>query len=41
MRIRLTDEQKDIMSKAATKAGLDLSNWLRMIALREAAHADE
>lgn len=36
VRVRMTAEQRDVMEKAAEKAGLDLSGWLRMIALREA-----
>jgi uncharacterized protein (DUF1778 family) len=37
VRIRLTAEQKETLTKAATKAGLDVSGWIRSIALREAA----
>jgi uncharacterized protein (DUF1778 family) len=37
VRIRLTDEQKATLTTAATKAGLDVSGWLRSVALREAA----
>ena len=39
VRIRLTDEQKETLTKAATKAGLDVSEWIRSIALREAVRA--
>jgi uncharacterized protein (DUF1778 family) len=39
VRIRLTDEQKETLTKAATKAGLDVSGWMRSIALREAARS--
>ena len=39
VRIRVTGDQKDALTKAATKAGLDVSGWLRSIALREAARA--
>ena len=39
--IRLTDEQKAILAEAARRAGLDLSGWLRFIALREAGGARE
>ncbi len=35
LRIRLTASQKDAFTKAAQRAGLDLSNWLRSIAVRE------
>ena len=38
-RIRLTGEQKATLTKAAAKAGLDLSGWVRSIALREAGKA--
>jgi uncharacterized protein (DUF1778 family) len=36
VRIRLTAEQKDLMTAAAKKAGLGLSPWLLMLGLREA-----
>jgi hypothetical protein len=36
VRIRLTAEQKDLLTAAALKVGLDLSGWLRFIALKEA-----
>lgn len=36
VRIRLTAEQKALLAEAAAKVGLDLSGWLRFIALREA-----
>jgi hypothetical protein len=36
LRIRLTAEQKERLTKAAKKAGLDASGWVRSIALREA-----
>ena len=38
--IRLTNEQKAVLASAARKAGLDLSGWVRSLALREAAIAD-
>jgi hypothetical protein len=38
--IRLTDGQKEILMSAAKKAGLDLSGWVRSLALREAANSD-
>lgn len=37
IRLRLTLGQKDSFTKAAQRAGLDLSNWLRSLAVREAA----
>jgi uncharacterized protein (DUF1778 family) len=40
VRIRLTAEQKELFTEAATKAGLDVSGWLRMIAIREAKKAN-
>jgi len=39
VRIRLTDEQKETLTKAAAKAGLDVSGWMRSIALREAGRS--
>lgn len=39
VRIRLTDEQKETLTKAATRAGLDVSGWIRSIALREAGRS--
>jgi uncharacterized protein (DUF1778 family) len=36
VRIRLTADQKELLAEAAAKVGLDLSGWLRFIALREA-----
>jgi uncharacterized protein (DUF1778 family) len=38
--IRLTDEQKGALTAAAKKAGLDLSSWMRSLALREAANLE-
>jgi uncharacterized protein (DUF1778 family) len=38
--IRLTDEQKEKLTAAAKKAGLDLSGWVRSLALREAADSE-
>jgi len=35
LRIRLTVSQKEAFTKAAERAGLDLSNWLRSLAVRE------
>jgi uncharacterized protein (DUF1778 family) len=35
IRLRLTEIQKDAFAKAAERAGLDLSGWLRSIAMRE------
>jgi hypothetical protein len=36
LRLRLTSAQKETFTAAADRAGLDLSNWLRFIATREA-----
>ena len=36
IRLRLTTAQKDMFTKAAERAGLDLSGWLRHIATQEA-----
>lgn len=41
IRIRVTDEQRASMQAAADKAGLDLSTWMRTIALSEAKKASE
>ena len=35
LRIRLTAEQKRLFTDAANQVGLDLSAWLRTVALRE------
>ena len=35
IRIRMTDEQKRQFEKAAERAGLDVSSWLRMLGVRE------
>lgn len=39
VRVRLTAEQKDALTRAAKKAGLDVSGWIRSIALREAGRS--
>lgn len=36
IRLRLTASQKETFTEAAKRKGLDLSNWLRSIAVREA-----
>ena len=36
LRIRVTSEQKKAFMEAAARAGLDLSAWLRVVALRAA-----
>jgi uncharacterized protein (DUF1778 family) len=36
IRLRLTAAQKEAFTEAAKRKGLDLSNWLRSIAVREA-----
>lgn len=38
IRVRLTAGQKKKLAEAATRAGLDVSTWLRTIGLREAEH---
>lgn len=37
IQIRVTDEQKEILAKAAERAGLGLSSWMLMLGLREAS----
>jgi uncharacterized protein (DUF1778 family) len=36
VRVRVTAEQKRALTEAADRAGLDVSNWLRQLALRAA-----
>ena len=36
LRIRVTANQKKTLTNAASRAGLDLSSWLRVLALRAA-----
>ena len=36
IRVRLTAEQKGLLAKAARRDGLDLSAWLRFVAIKEA-----
>lgn len=36
IRVRVTAEQKQILSRAADRAGLDLSSWLRSVGLASA-----
>ena len=36
LRIRVTEEQKQALADAAARDGLDVSNWIRSLALREA-----
>ena len=36
IQIRVSEEQKRILTEAAKKAGLEMSSWLRALALREA-----
>ncbi len=36
IRVRVTAEQKAALTAAATRAGSDVSTWLRMIGIREA-----
>jgi uncharacterized protein (DUF1778 family) len=33
IRVRVTEAQRLVFAKAATQAGLDLSSWLRTVAL--------
>ena len=39
VRVRVTEEQKALFIAAATKAGLDISSWLRSLGIREASGA--
>lgn len=36
VRLRVTDQQKQAMEEAAARNGLDMSAWLRQLALRAA-----
>lgn len=36
IRVRVTEDQKTLLQAAADRAGLDVSAWLRALALREA-----
>ena len=36
LRVRVSEDQKAAMEAAAAREGLDLSNWLRQLALRAA-----
>ena len=36
IQVRVTDEQKEILAKAATRSGLGLSSWLLAVGLRAA-----
>jgi uncharacterized protein (DUF1778 family) len=36
IRLRVTEEQKQTLTDAATRAGLGVSSWLLMLGLREA-----
>jgi uncharacterized protein (DUF1778 family) len=38
--IRLTEEQKEALTEAATRAGLGLSTWLLTLGLREVQKAE-
>ncbi len=38
IQVRVTDEQKEILAKAAERHGLGLSSWLLTLGLREAAN---
>lgn len=37
IRIRVTEEQKRVLTEAAEREGLDVSTWLRFLGLRAAA----
>jgi uncharacterized protein (DUF1778 family) len=37
IRLRVTEEQKQTLTDAATRAGLGVSSWLLMLGLREAS----
>ena len=37
IRIRVTSEQKQVLTEAAGRAGLDVSTWLRSLGLKEAS----
>jgi uncharacterized protein (DUF1778 family) len=39
--VRVTDEQKEILTNAATTAGLGVSTWLLTLGLREAQKTDK
>jgi uncharacterized protein (DUF1778 family) len=39
IRLRVTEDQKRTLTQAAHAAGLELSGWLRSLALREANRA--
>lgn len=41
VRIRMTPEQKALLSAAAEKAGLGLSSWLLTLGLREARSSEK
>jgi uncharacterized protein (DUF1778 family) len=36
VKVRLTDSQKEALQTAASKSGLELSSWMRMVALKAA-----
>jgi uncharacterized protein (DUF1778 family) len=39
IRIRVNAEQKELLTEAATRAGLGVSSWLLMLGLKEAQRA--
>ncbi len=41
VRVRLTGEQKELFVNSAAGAGLDVSSWLRSLALREIKRQSE
>jgi uncharacterized protein (DUF1778 family) len=40
VQLRMTEEQRRAMDEAAKKAGLDLSSWIRMVALKAAESSE-
>lgn len=40
IRIRVTAEQKETLTDAATRAGLGVSSWMLMLGLREATKTE-
>ena len=37
VRVRVTDEQKEMFANSALQSGLDVSSWLRLVGLKEAS----
>lgn len=36
LKVRVSDDQKEALQSAANRTGLDLSSWIRMVALKAA-----